>query len=203
MIHEYLSTGCLHGEHDYWSSMTGMAGAKRPAQCKWCEAPCRCRCHTNGLDAAETASASDPHAEGSGAVSVDDRAREPVSAADTLRRAAALIEQQAKQATPGPWEIEYAYGNPRRAQALFVGCHGVEPCGTPGECYDGTCGIGGFDRPDDNVWSALMHPGIAVPLAAWLRHEAAVAEVYERDGAYNAAHPALALAAALLGAVSL
>lgn len=43
--HHYLSTGCLHGEHDYCASMTGHAGDKRPAQCKFCSAPCQCPCH--------------------------------------------------------------------------------------------------------------------------------------------------------------
>lgn len=43
--HRYLSTGCLHGEHDYCSSMTGLAGAKRPARCKFCDAACVCLCH--------------------------------------------------------------------------------------------------------------------------------------------------------------
>lgn len=44
--HRYLSTGCLHGEHDYCSSMTGLSGAKRPAQCKFCETTCICECHS-------------------------------------------------------------------------------------------------------------------------------------------------------------
>jgi len=43
--HRYLSTGCLHGEHAYCQSMTGQAGAKRPGQCKFCEAGCICTCH--------------------------------------------------------------------------------------------------------------------------------------------------------------
>lgn len=43
--HVYLSTGCLHGEHDYCASMVGVAGTKRPAQCKFCESRCICPCH--------------------------------------------------------------------------------------------------------------------------------------------------------------
>lgn len=43
--HRYLSTGCLHGEHDYCASMIGLAGAKRPATCKFCAAHCICECH--------------------------------------------------------------------------------------------------------------------------------------------------------------
>src|SRR3954471_10794324 len=43
--HNYLSTGCLHGRHDYCSNVDGIAGSKAPAQCKFCAAPCRCSCH--------------------------------------------------------------------------------------------------------------------------------------------------------------
>lgn len=43
--HRYLSTGCLHGEHSYCQNSTGAAGAKVPAQCKFCAAPCTCSCH--------------------------------------------------------------------------------------------------------------------------------------------------------------
>lgn len=50
--HWYLSTSCLHARepgredlHGYCQSNTGLGGAKRPASCKFCRAPCRCRCH--------------------------------------------------------------------------------------------------------------------------------------------------------------
>ena len=43
--HVYLSTGCWHGDHDYCQSMTGLNGAKRPAECKKCRAKCICPCH--------------------------------------------------------------------------------------------------------------------------------------------------------------
>lgn len=43
--HLYLSTGCLHGDHDYCAGRAGTAGVKRPAECKFCRAGCRCRCH--------------------------------------------------------------------------------------------------------------------------------------------------------------
>lgn len=48
--HRYLSTGCLHGRHDYCQAMTGHAGAKRPAECKFCAARCICACHQDGGD---------------------------------------------------------------------------------------------------------------------------------------------------------
>ncbi|MGY0021230.1 hypothetical protein [Streptomyces sp. cg35] len=43
--HEYLSTGCRHGEHTYWQSMTGYQGEKRPGACKFCATQCICACH--------------------------------------------------------------------------------------------------------------------------------------------------------------
>ena len=43
--HVYLSTGCLHGRHDYCQGTTGLAGKKRPGECKFCGAKCVCECH--------------------------------------------------------------------------------------------------------------------------------------------------------------
>lgn len=43
--HVYLSTGCLHDEHDYCKARNGAAGPKKPGQCKFCGAPCVCECH--------------------------------------------------------------------------------------------------------------------------------------------------------------
>lgn len=43
--HWYLSTSCLHGEHDYCQNKQGQAGPKKPGECKFCAARCRCRCH--------------------------------------------------------------------------------------------------------------------------------------------------------------
>ena len=43
--HVYLSTSCLHGECGYCKAESGMAGPKKPAQCKFCAAPCVCPCH--------------------------------------------------------------------------------------------------------------------------------------------------------------
>jgi hypothetical protein len=44
--HAYLSTGCLHGAHDYCKSMTGIQGTKRGGKCKFCDTQCICTCHT-------------------------------------------------------------------------------------------------------------------------------------------------------------
>lgn len=43
--HVYLSTGCLHDHHGYCAATDGQAGAKHPAECKFCRAPCVCPCH--------------------------------------------------------------------------------------------------------------------------------------------------------------
>lgn len=43
--HVYLSTSCLHEEHEYCQAQQGRAGVKNPAECKFCEAPCTCGCH--------------------------------------------------------------------------------------------------------------------------------------------------------------
>lgn len=57
-VHVYLSTACLHGQHDYCNACTGVAGTKVPGTCKFCGAPCRCRhpgCHELGDDYARHA----------------------------------------------------------------------------------------------------------------------------------------------------
>lgn len=44
--HVYLSTGCLHGDHTYCQSSTGLCGQKTPGVCKFCKTPCVCNCHS-------------------------------------------------------------------------------------------------------------------------------------------------------------
>jgi len=46
-VHVYLSTSCLHGQHDYCQQHTGLSGAKTPARCKFCpdDGRCVCACH--------------------------------------------------------------------------------------------------------------------------------------------------------------
>lgn len=43
--HIYLSTSCFHGDHNYCKRETGLLGNKIPGVCKFCKAPCICRCH--------------------------------------------------------------------------------------------------------------------------------------------------------------
>lgn len=57
--HEYLSTACLHGEHDYCAATQaedaeGWLFSRRPAQCKFCQAPCVCPCHAGASDGSDT-----------------------------------------------------------------------------------------------------------------------------------------------------
>lgn len=125
--------------------------------------------------------------------------------ATALRRSADLVEQRAKDTTPGPWEIEYSYGGDT-PQALFV----MDP-DYPDD-VDQSFSIGCFtNEPADNAWAALVHPGVAAALAAWLRHTANAVWTYPPfldewkgggDGAYHAgeaAKAALTLARVLLG----
>lgn len=43
--HVYLSTSCFHGNHDYCQRERGLIGLKTPGVCKFCTAPCVCKCH--------------------------------------------------------------------------------------------------------------------------------------------------------------
>lgn len=40
--HIYMSTSCLHGDHEHCKAMVGVNGDKRPGRCKFCDAVCRC-----------------------------------------------------------------------------------------------------------------------------------------------------------------
>lgn len=60
-VHYYISTACLHGDHEYcvapsvsregrWERLGPSYSSDRdepktPASCKFCEALCRCSCH--------------------------------------------------------------------------------------------------------------------------------------------------------------
>lgn len=46
--HEYLATGCLHGDHSYCAGTRREDGGEKvPQTCKFCGAPCRCPCGHN------------------------------------------------------------------------------------------------------------------------------------------------------------
>lgn len=46
-VHVYFSTACLHGEHQHCGSRYNAytMQAKKPAECKFCDAKCICVCH--------------------------------------------------------------------------------------------------------------------------------------------------------------
>ncbi len=49
--HRYLSTGCLHGDHDHCNcAWTRDGQPKTPGVCKFCAAPCECGCHRPATD---------------------------------------------------------------------------------------------------------------------------------------------------------
>jgi hypothetical protein len=77
--------------------------------------------------------------------------------AETLRAAAQHVREMAQQATPGPWVANGA---------------GVGTDYTDNE-PDLIVAVDAFD-PNDAAWMALMHPGLAEPLAAWLESVAAL-----------------------------
>ena len=81
--------------------------------------------------------------------------------ADEMRAAAKLLREKAAAATPGPWEIEYAYQSDR-PQAVFR-MDPAEP-----DDLDMALGVGIMDEPADNAWVALLGPDKAEPLACWL-----------------------------------
>ncbi|MGQ5576735.1 hypothetical protein [Streptomyces sp. ECR3.8] len=77
--HVYLSTGCLHGHHDYCQNHTGRDGTKTPAQCKFCAAPCICGCHTPKETTMPTCTATieGPHVLGGGPITCTREAGHP------------------------------------------------------------------------------------------------------------------------------
>jgi hypothetical protein len=101
--------------------------------------------------------------------------------AETLRAAAQHVREMAQQATPGPWVANGA---------------GVGTDYTDNE-PDLIVAVDAFD-PNDAAWMALMHPGLAEPLAAWLEMEAHMWDLRGNSAEGNTFH-ALAAARALLG----
>lgn len=46
VLHMYVSTACQHRQHNYCQAEERPDGTdKRPAECKFCGAPCLCTCH--------------------------------------------------------------------------------------------------------------------------------------------------------------
>ena len=85
------------------------------------------------------------------------------SPAVVLRTAAARVRETARGATRGPWAAEES-----REHGFRVGTSDGQEWVAWTGAYD--------DEPDpsraDAAWIALMHPGLAEPLAMWLETEA-------------------------------
>lgn len=81
---------------------------------------------------------------------------------ETLRAAAEKLRQLAKQATPGPWEIEYTYGG-GAPQAIFR----MDPEHPDDPDLSTSLGVM-EENPQDNAWVATVHPGVAEPWAELL-----------------------------------
>lgn len=120
--------------------------------------------------------------------------------AERLRAAADLIEQRASEATPGPWQPEYAYNNHSRVQAIFVDCaDGDSDACDDVDCIDGAHSIGGMESTADNLWVLIAHPSLGPPLATWLRAEALHYDMRGRVLALSCHAEALAVADVILG----
>lgn len=53
--HVYLSTACLHENHEHCQCGTNLQGdQKTPGTCKWCAAPCICPCHSGQMSPDQT-----------------------------------------------------------------------------------------------------------------------------------------------------
>ena len=83
-----------------------------------------------------------------------------LSPVETLRAAAARLRALATNATPGPWEREWAFST-----------HFVVPSTAGNVAADNVSRLKRHQRGDAE-WIALMHPGVAEPLADWLEREA-------------------------------
>ena len=103
-----------------------------------------------------------------------------MSAADILRRAAALMRERAEAATPGPWAWEPPSGEkrPQGDESLVTAYvpDGDEHPATVlyGWGYDAS-GIDGKDA--DRAHIASWHPAVALAVADWLDHAAESADL--------------------------
>lgn len=102
-----------------------------------------------------------------------------------LRTAATKLRKTAAQATDGPW---YTVGPPWNDHIPYVIAGHPDPhCGTyvadPGHLTADPRG----NEAADAEWMALVHPGLAEPLAAWLEQAADAFEDLIRTGCADAA----------------
>ena len=98
--------------------------------------------------------------------------------ADELRTAATTLRETAKEAAPGPWHLVRFHR--RTAPNVLAGVEMHKPGRGPRNV--------GHQRPGeiaDAEWSALVHPGLAEPLATLLDDIASEAERHEAHGMGN------------------
>lgn len=86
------------------------------------------------------------------------------SPAETMRRAAALMRERAKAATPGPWRpVAGIWGT--ETFAAVIGSEGVpEDAGT----WLMATGRGAASQEADADHASSWHPLVALPVAEWL-----------------------------------
>lgn len=103
--------------------------------------------------------------------------------ADLLRRAAKTLREHAKAASPAPWD-HVDYHGYSGDQSTFMGCGSIismhpdtmgGDIATPnGDCYP----RGGYSPFEDMAYIALVHPPVALAVAAVLDR---VVETFEDD----------------------
>ncbi|WP_030506421.1 hypothetical protein [Microbispora rosea] len=97
---------------------------------------------------------------------------------EELRAAANKLRETAKNATPGRWTSEHqSWAGDNAVLSYATNGHAVAVCGEE---------IAGADHPAsaDAAWIALMHPGLAEPLAAWLEESANAALIHKPYSEY-------------------
>jgi hypothetical protein len=135
-----------------------------------------------------------------------------VNAFEELRAAAKTLREVAGKATRGPWVFFPTITREDDNEDAWTVCRPICESGTgcEADCGANVLVTGAEDCVDDYVkgddveWIALMHPGLAEPLAVWLD---AVAGGWEKSAAISpggsdarfAGHPALAVARVING----
>lgn len=115
------------------------------------------------------------------------------SPAELLERAAAIIEEYAADASPGPWfyngRITYQTGG-----------HMLETEDRTATREQRSAALGDVDKQGDACWIATLNPALAAPLVAWLRGESRHAERFRvQDWTDMSRWPSVQFARLVLG----
>ena len=127
--------------------------------------------------------------------------------ADLLRRAAALMRERAKAASPAPWWVHDAndcdvwWGDQAAVRAVDQDARALRPLMTDAEVeatWDRASTVIGndVDRAEDAEHIASWHPAVALAVADWLEADATIIERHDLDVTVS---QALAVARAYLG----